>query len=74
MKTKQHSIHEARAAKKVATELLSPLATVVGVSITRVGVGYGLKVNLERSPGKPLPKHVGGVPIRVEVVGPISKR
>ena len=70
------TIDRARAAKARALELFSPAAEVVGVGITQVQDGYGLKVNLrtEPAPGVQLPQEVDGVPIRIEVVGVIRKR
>ena len=71
---KSCTLDQARAAKAKALTLFSALAPVIGVGLTRIGEGYGLKVNLERKPTAPLPADVDGVPIRVEVVGRISKR
>ena len=68
------TLDQTRAAKKKAVESLSMLAPVVGVGITRIGEGYGLKVNLECEPAAALPAEVDGVPIRVEIVGKIGKR
>ena len=68
------TLDQARAAKAKAVELFSALAPVVGVGITRIGEGYGLKVNLERKPPTALPIEVDGVPVRVEVIGKIRKR
>ena len=42
------TLEEARAAKPKAAALLSALP-VVGIGITRIGGGYGLKVNLSES-------------------------
>jgi hypothetical protein len=68
------TLEEARAAKAKAAQLLEALP-LVGIGITRVGEGYGLKVNLSRSVCKgQLPTHVDGVPILAEVVGEIRKR
>lgn len=65
---------EARAAKSKAAEMLGELP-VVGVGITRVGGGYGIKVNLSESVAKnAIPKQVDGVPVNVEVVGKIQKQ
>ncbi len=52
------------------------VARLAGVGITRIGEGYGLKINLEEAPAKnaPLPADIDGVPVRIEVVGPIKKR
>ncbi len=70
------TIDEARAAKARAAELFGRLARVAGVGITKVGSGYGLKVNLEAppDPSAALPSEVDGVPVRVEVIGEIGKR
>jgi hypothetical protein len=71
----QATLAEARAAKPRALEVFSRLAPVVGVGVTRVGDGYGVKVNLRASPppGVDLPAAVDGVPVQVEVVGSIHK-
>lgn len=70
------SLDEARAAKPSALEVFERVGNVVGVGITRIEDGYGLKVNLSQLPGKnvTLPTEVKGVPVRVEVVGKIRKR
>ena len=68
------TLEQARAAKSKAAALLAALP-VVGVGITRVGDGYGLKVNLSESvAADALPEHVDGVPVKTEVVGEIRKR
>lgn len=68
------TLDEARAAKSEAASVFSSLANVVGVGITRIGEGYGLKINLREKATTALPKEVSGVPIHVEVVGAIEKR
>jgi hypothetical protein len=70
------SLDEARAAKACAYEVFRRKAAVVGVGITHIDGGYGLKVNLESSPspGANLPETIEGVPVRIEVVGKIRKR
>jgi hypothetical protein len=70
------TLDEARAAKAPAAEAFGRLAEVLGVGITRIGKGYGLKVNLSRLPRgeNSLPSEIVGVPVRVEVVGKIRKR
>ncbi len=70
------SLDDVRADKPRALAVFSKLADVVGVEITSVGSGYGLKVNLKALPKPPakLPTHVDGVPVKVEVVGTIRKR
>ena len=70
------SLEQARAAKESAKALLADLPGVVGVGITKVGEDYALKVNL-RAPlpaGMAVPARIGDVPVRVEVVGRITKR
>jgi hypothetical protein len=50
------------------------LAPVVGVGVTRIDGGYGVKVNLRAPPPEgQIPESVDGVPVRVEVVGAIRK-
>jgi len=70
------SLEQARAAKDSAKALLATLLGVVGVGITKVGEDYALKVNL-REPlpaGVSAPERVDDVPVKVEVVGRITKR
>ncbi|QJW99607.1 hypothetical protein [Frigoriglobus tundricola] len=71
-----HTLEEARAAKSRAQEVFEALVKVVGVGITRVENGYGLKVNLLTPPPADaiLPTEVDGVPVRLEVVGQPKKR
>jgi hypothetical protein len=72
------TLDQARAAKDEAHAVFSKLGSVVGVGITRdaAGTGYAVKVNLSADPGcnQALPERVQGVPVRVEVVGTITKR
>lgn len=70
------TVEEARAAKIKAMDIFGRIADVVGVGITRIDDSYAVKVNLrdEPPPGVALPETVDGVPVRVEVVGPIRKR
>ncbi len=70
------TLDQARAAKPLAATVFQSLATVVGVGITRIGDGYGLKVNLQSQPAgaATLPTEVGGVPVRVEVTGQPRKQ
>jgi hypothetical protein len=70
------TLDQARAAKAAVHEQFSKLASVVGVGITRVDGGYGIKVNVrDEPPGDvALPEAISGVPVRVEVVGAIRKR
>lgn len=70
------TLDQARAAKAKAAETFGRAASVVGVGITRIGDGFGIKVNLKEAPAADvtLPKTVDGVPVRLEIVGPIRKR
>ena len=69
-------IERARAAKSKALSAFAALAVVNGIGITKVGDGYGLKVNLAEAPPETiqLPKDVDGVPVVVEIVGGITKQ
>ena len=70
------TLDEARAAKHRALDEFRGKASVVGVGITRVGDGYGVKVNLDAPPAADakLPDTIDGVPVRIDVVGSIRKR
>jgi hypothetical protein len=59
----------ARAAKAVASALCRQWPSVVGIGITRLGGGYGLKINLRTPSPHPFPPEVQGVPVVVEVTG-----
>jgi hypothetical protein len=69
-----HTLEEARAAKARALEVFRRLASVVGVGITTIDGGYGVRVNLREAPapGVALPEHIDGVPVQVHIVGEIS--
>lgn len=74
MAAKAVTLEAARAAKSKAAALLAKLP-LVGVGITKIGDGYGLKVNLSESVAdNAVPAHVDDVPIKLEVVGEIRKR
>lgn len=70
------SLPKVRAAQRKVMAQLAQVREVNGVGITHVGDGYGLKVNLSAQPKRKLqlPQVVDGVPVRVEVVGPIRAR
>jgi hypothetical protein len=74
--TEPSSLDRARAAKARAHAVFSKLGEVVGVGITTIGSKYGLKINLASPPpaSTELPSEVDGIPVRVEVVGRISKQ
>jgi hypothetical protein len=67
---------EARSEKARALEIFGRIGIVVGVGITRIDGGYGIKVNFrdEPAPDTELPQDVNGVPVKIEVVGRIQKR
>ena len=70
------TLEDARLAKRRALSAFSTLADVVGVGITRDADGFALKINLREAPapGVDLPTDIDGVPVRVEIVGPLRKR
>lgn len=72
----QVTLVRARAVQKKVHARFSKVARVNGVGITRVGDGYGVKVNLatKPKPGAELPAAIDGVPIQTEVVGVIRSR
>lgn len=48
---------------------------IAEIGVTRSGEGHGLKINVSRLPTDvPVPREIDGVPVKVEVVGPIRKR
>jgi hypothetical protein len=69
-------LDEARAAKERAKSIFAGQSSVVGIGLTRIGGGYGVKVNLNAppAPNADLPETIDGVPVRVEVIGPIRLR
>jgi hypothetical protein len=73
---KTTGLEKARAAKKRAKTIFADKASVVGIGITRVGDRYGVKINLDAPPADDddLPESIDGVPVRIEVVGPIRPR
>ena len=69
------SLAQARAAKKTVLQQCADIVEVIGVGITRIRDDYAVKVNLARLvKGMKLPARVDGVPVRVEVTGPIKPR
>lgn len=69
-----HTLEEVRAVKVKARQVFARFGKLAGLGITRVGEGYGLKVNLHSPKSDHWPSEISGVPIRVEVVGQIKKR
>ena len=69
------SLDQARAAKPAALKIFRRIGEVVGVGLVRLGDGYGVKVNLQSCPTSvSVPESVNGVPVTVEITGPIRKR
>lgn len=65
-------LEEARAAKRRVAELLADLPELEGVGVTFLDDGFAVKVNLRRMPSScDIPAEIDGVPVLVEVVGPI---
>jgi hypothetical protein len=69
------TLESARQAKAKLNSILDGVGNVVGIGITRVGVGFGVKVNLSDGADAALvPSEVEGVPVIVEVTGRITKQ
>lgn len=70
------TLEQVRAAKGRAREIFSRLAPVTGVGVTWEGNQYGLKINLRAAPadGTVLPEEIDGIPVRVEITGPLRGR
>ena len=70
------TLEDARVVKSKALRVFGKQAAVVGVGITEIDGGYGLKINLREHPGADvtLPATVDGIPVRIEIVGPLHKR
>lgn len=70
---KPPSLQQARAARSKAESLLARNRFVNGVGIARFGSGWCVKVNLSGPTRAVLPEEIDGVPVKVEMVGKISK-
>ena len=70
------TLEQARAAKAAALRRFEHLPALVGVGVTRIDGEYAIKINLREPPTSPadVPADIDGVPLVVEVVGPIGKR
>jgi len=75
MESQTKQLQDARAAKEKAKVIFRRLGQVCGVGITRQGDVYAVKVNLEAKParGTQLPQEIDGVPIVIQVTGPLRK-
>ena len=71
------TLDDARAAKEKVKQQLGGSSSVNGIGITRVGSGFGVKVNLSQEPPRGVDRgwatSVEGVPVTYEVVGTIKK-
>ena len=72
----ESTLDQARKAKITMKRQLKSLHTVTGIGITRVDRGFGVKVNLSEALAKAdsVPAQIEGVPIKIEITGPIRKR
>lgn len=69
------TLPKARAAKTRALQVFSRVGKVVGVGLVKLDDGYGVKVNLQSRPrAGTIPSSVNGVPVTIEVTGPLRKR
>ncbi len=66
-------LERARAAKERLAAQLGGRDEVVGIGVHRTSDGFGVKVNLRRA-GLVVPREVDGVPVTVDVIGPITPR
>ena len=66
------TLEQARAAKATAKSTFAKLGNVTGIGITKIGAHYALKINLASAPADAtFPTNIDGVPIRLEITGPI---
>ena len=75
--TDEDGLTRARVAKSKALELFDSLVGGAAVGLTRQRSGaYSLKVNLTEPPAAnvTLPTEIDGIPLKIEIVGPIRKR
>ena len=68
------TLEKATTAQRKLVRRLSKVREVNGIGITRVDEGFCLKVNLSSRTTVELPDEIDGIPVRVEVVGPIRAR
>jgi hypothetical protein len=67
------TLERARGARVRVAALLAATAEVVGVGVTFLDDGFAVKVNLRELPAScAIPDEIDGVPVIVEVVGPIQ--
>jgi hypothetical protein len=75
MTTRSNNLAAARAAKKKAQTQFGAWPQVIALGITRTGTEYAVKISLnEPLPlSRRIPSSIDGVPIVVQVTGPIRK-
>ncbi|MGH2698564.1 MAG: hypothetical protein ACRDJL_05105 [Actinomycetota bacterium] len=67
-------LERARAAKDKLVGLIGDRPAVNGVGLAPFGDGFCIKINLAQPSDEELPQEFEGVPVRIEVVGRITKR
>ena len=69
-------LEAARKVKERAKEIFSRYGSVNGIGLTKLGERYAVKVNFEFEPidRASLPQNVEGVPVVVQVIGPLRKQ
>jgi hypothetical protein len=70
------TLERARGARELARRWLEDHGLAGAIGLAREGDGYVLKASLPRAlpPQVVAPQAVGGVPLRVEVTGPVRAR
>jgi hypothetical protein len=67
-------LERARAAKETTTRLARKIRGVNGIGITKLRGRYAVKVSIAEAKPTGLPETVDGVPLVIEVVGPVRKQ
>jgi len=67
---------DARRAKDLVVDLLGDDDAIAAVGIAVTDDGYAVKVNLSHALDRPaaVPDSIDGVPVLIEVVGPVTKQ
>jgi hypothetical protein len=69
----KHSIGEARAAKRALVDQLQGIGQVTGIGITEIENDYAVQVYLREPVSRNLlPEVVNDIPVKVDVIGPVS--
>lgn len=67
-------LERARAAKERLAALIADRPAVNGVGISPFEDGFCIKVDLAHPSDEELPQEFDGVPVRIEIVGTVTKR